>query len=177
MADASTSITQEHSGTPGSGRSTGGRGGTGIQAPPRSADGGGFFRAYKPEQGKWTRGGSFFGALLLSLWGGFFLYQRLDVFEGDRWWHLLITFGIPTVFTAGLGALAWWFAFSGTGSGDFLVATEGEMKKVSWSTRREVIGSTKVVIVITLLMALLLFLVDWFFIEVFEKLGVLRLGR
>jgi preprotein translocase subunit SecE len=56
---------------------------------------------------------------------------------------------------------------------DFLIATEGEMKKVSWSSRKEVIGSTKVVIVTTLIMAAVLFVVDIVFQLFFKSIGIL----
>src|SRR3712207_7866772 len=36
---------------------------------------------------------------------------------------------------------------------DFLIATDSEMKKVNWTSRRELIGSTKVVIVFMFLIA------------------------
>ena len=55
-----------------------------------------------------------------------------------------------------------------------MIATEGEMKKVSWSTKREIIGSTKVVILFTFLMAGLLFLVDSAFQLLFSSIGVLQ---
>jgi preprotein translocase SecE subunit len=65
------------------------------------------------------------------------------------------------------GFFVYWFCYSGKKSGDFLIATEGEMKKVNWSTRREVMGSTWVVIGISLLIAAVLFFADlifrWFF--------------
>ncbi len=137
---------------------------------------GGFFGVYKPEQGKWTRGGTFVGALLLILWGGIFIYRKLDVFEGDQWWQLSIIYGVPILFVTSLAALAWWVSYSRPPSGDFLIATEGEMKKVSWSSRREVIGSTKVVIIIMFMMAAFLFLVDTIFVYLFKLLGILRLG-
>ena len=57
---------------------------------------------------------------------------------------------------------------------DFLIATEGEMKKVSWSTRREVIGSTKVVVLFTFLLAVLLFVVDFTFKTMFTLINVLK---
>jgi preprotein translocase SecE subunit len=57
---------------------------------------------------------------------------------------------------------------------DFLVATESEIKKVNWSTRREVIGATRVVIVTVLALGFLLFLVNLVFIILFERIGVLR---
>jgi len=40
------------------------------------------------------------------------------------------------------------------------VEVEVEMKKVSWTTRKELIASTSVVVVATLLVALFIFLVD-----------------
>ena len=57
---------------------------------------------------------------------------------------------------------------------DFLIATEGEMKKVNWSTRREIWGSTKVVIVFTLFLAFLLFSVDIVFWSFFSAIDVLK---
>ena len=43
---------------------------------------------------------------------------------------------------------------------DFLIATESEMKKVSWSSRAELVGSTVVVIVTVLILAAYIFGVD-----------------
>ncbi len=59
---------------------------------------------------------------------------------------------------------------------DFLIATDSEMKKVNWSTRDELIGSTKVVIGFMILTAVFLFSVDIIFEEIFYLLGVLRSG-
>ena len=56
-----------------------------------------------------------------------------------------------------------------------MIATEGEMKKVSWSTRQEIIGSTKVVIFTTIFLAMLLFLVDLCFMKFFQFIGVLKI--
>jgi preprotein translocase subunit SecE len=42
----------------------------------------------------------------------------------------------------------------------FLKEVKGELNKVSWSSRQEVLGSTVVVIVITAIMALFIFFVD-----------------
>lgn len=53
---------------------------------------------------------------------------------------------------------------------EFLIATDGEMKKVNWSTRREVFGSTWVVIVASFMIAAILYVVDmgfqWFFVSI-----------
>ena len=72
--------------------------------------------------------------------------------------------------------LTYWLVGVNRKACDFLIATEGEMKKVSWSTKNELWGSTKVVIFFTLLMALLLFIVDLFFLFVFSAIGVLKGG-
>jgi len=49
------------------------------------------------------------------------------------------------VIVLGLG-LAYWFTGQRAGSVDFLVSTDGEMKKVNWSTRKAVIDSTMMVV-------------------------------
>ena len=46
---------------------------------------------------------------------------------------------------------------------DFLVATDSEMKKVNWTSRKELIGSTEIVIIFMFLIAFFLFAVDWIF--------------
>ncbi len=137
-------------------------------------DGGGWFRQYKPEQGKATRMGTIFGAGALIAWGALFLYDRLQVYEGDEAWRLLITTGIPIVFAAVMFAVVWWVAFVSRKSSDFMIATEGEMKKVSWSSRKEIVGSTKVVILFTILFAVFMFAVDVVFQNVFSWIGVLK---
>jgi preprotein translocase SecE subunit len=55
-----------------------------------------------------------------------------------------------------------------------MIATEGEMKKVNWSSRKEIVGSTKVVIMFTVLLTAVLFAVDIIFMSFFGWIGVLR---
>lgn len=57
---------------------------------------------------------------------------------------------------------------------DFLIATDGEMRKVNWTTRKEVQGSTIVVIVATFLIAAFLFAFDSLFGAIFTQLDVLQ---
>ena len=57
---------------------------------------------------------------------------------------------------------------------DFLIATDSEMKKVNWTSRKELIGSTKVVIVFMFLIAIFLFAVDILFGYLFHVIGVLK---
>ncbi len=56
----------------------------------------------------------------------------------------------------------------------FLIATDGEMKKVNWTSYREVKGSTIVVIAATFLIAGFLFGVDTIFAKIFSAIGVLQ---
>lgn len=56
---------------------------------------------------------------------------------------------------------------------DFLVAVDGEMKKVNWSTRRLIQTSTTVVIVATFLISAILFLIDYGLQTFFQAIGVL----
>jgi preprotein translocase SecE subunit len=44
---------------------------------------------------------------------------------------------------------------------DFMVAAEGEMKKVNWSTRQEIAVSTVVVISVVIILAVILGLTDF----------------
>jgi preprotein translocase SecE subunit len=57
---------------------------------------------------------------------------------------------------------------------EFLIATDGEMKKVNWTTYKEVKGSTIVVIVATFLIAGFLFGVDSIFARFFTWIDVLQ---
>jgi preprotein translocase subunit SecE len=140
----------------------------------RSA-GSGFFNQYKPDQGMWTRRGTFIGVGILIAWGAWFVRDQLGVYEDVAGiWGVLITTGVPILFAVVLGAAAWRVSFVNRKSGDFMIATEGEMKKVSWSTRKEVTGSTIVVITFTVLLAIFLAGVDVVFQYCFRSIGVLR---
>lgn len=57
---------------------------------------------------------------------------------------------------------------------EFMIATESEMKKVNWSTRREIIGSTWLVIGLTIFLSLLCFGFDSIFQFIFQAIRVLE---
>jgi len=164
----------------GSGRGSGGgsgRGpgrGSGGSGRPGGSPSAGLFAAYKPEQGRWTRNGTLVGAGLLIAWGAWAIYSQLQVFEGDDIVSLMITRGIPLAFAVVCFYGAWRLSYAKRSTSDFMIATEGEMKKVNWSTRREVIGSTKVVIAFTVFLALFLFLADLGFQQLFKAIGALK---
>ncbi|MEM1184478.1 MAG: preprotein translocase subunit SecE [Planctomycetota bacterium] len=69
--------------------------------------------------------------------------------------------------------LVYWFVGLNRKSVDFLIATDGEMKKVNWTTRKEIIGNTQVVVVAAFLIAAILFGIDNVFRFFFTEIGVL----
>ncbi|MDR4505261.1 MAG: preprotein translocase subunit SecE [Candidatus Scalindua sp.] len=56
---------------------------------------------------------------------------------------------------------------------EFFIDTQGELQKVSWPSKNELVGSTIVVIVCLLLMSLYIFGVDWVVSTVMEAIGLL----
>lgn len=73
-----------------------------------------------------------------------------------------------------LGSLmTYYFVASKPKTVDFLIATDGEMKKVNWSTRKDITGSTGVVIFASFFIAALLFGFDFIFKTIFQAMGVL----
>ncbi len=122
---------------------------------------------YKRNQGKYTRLTTAIAAMALGAWGCYALARKLGGYRIDIYFR----FGIPLALLVLLGVLMFWLV-NRHKSADFLIATEGEMKKVSWSSKKEIIGSTKVVIVTTFIMAAILFLVDVIFANMFRLLKV-----
>lgn len=147
------------------------RGGGGFGSRGRSS----FFDIYKPGQGYYTRLGTAIGGGVLILGAGDFLVGHL-LFDNESQWTLWLKYGLPALLVVGLGLLLFWITGVHRGACDFFIATEGEMKKVSWSDRNELVGSTKVVIACTLLLGFLLAVVDLAFIQFFQWIDVLRSG-
>ncbi len=70
-----------------------------------------------------------------------------------------IQLGVPVLLLV-IGGVGIFRLVNGPKFADFLIATESEMKKVSWSSRAELIGSTVVVIVTVLILAAYIFGID-----------------
>jgi preprotein translocase subunit SecE len=66
---------------------------------------------------------------------------------------------IPAGLFVALGLLIFWLVNKQTVA-DFMIAAEGEMKKVSWSSRKEITVSTFIVIVLVILLAIFLGFTD-----------------
>jgi len=132
---------------------------------------------YKKGQGYYTRMCSAIAAGVIVVLGCYRFYDWLEILNGiERLSPTLKTWlqaGIPAL----LFFLLAWLVLKLVNSprcADFMIATEGEMKKVSWSSRKEIMSSTLVVIITVAVMALLLMFVDLGFSWLFYEIGVLK---
>lgn len=106
---------------------------------------------YKRGQGKYTRIGSAAGAALIAGLGCLQLYRTLDAADLGLWIETMVPAGL----FAGMALLMLWLV-NKSNIADFMIAAEGEMKKVNWSSRQEIVVSTVVVIAVVVIMAVLL---------------------
>ena len=141
-----------------------------AEAAPKRA-GGSPFKLYKPGQGAHVRWCSAAGAGTIALAFGSFIHEQLALFG-----NLTAQTIVPAALVAGLAGMIFRLIGQTRSVVDFMIATEGEMKKVNWSTRREVFGATKVVIFTVFTLGTFLFLADMVFIVLFESIGVLQIG-
>ena len=79
-----------------------------------------------------------------------------------------------------LAAASFWISFRVVNwpvFADFLIATEAEVNKISWASRKSVVQDTVVVLTTVFLLTVFLFGVDllWGAILGWEKIGILRL--
>lgn len=133
---------------------------------------------YKPSQGYWTRMMSAIAGGTLALAGGFWVSAQLSSIDfkgmGIEIDRTLIQGGVVALIILISAIVIFWLVYRKPSTSEFLIATEGEMKKVNWSSRREIFGSTWVVIAISVIIATFLFLVDLVFHFFFEWIGVLK---
>ena len=127
---------------------------------------------YKPGQGYWTRTLSAIGAGTLVLAGAAWLYAKIvpSFTAVDN--RIYYQAGVATAVILGFGLLIYWL-LNKPRIVDFMIAVEAEMKKVNWPSRKEIIGSTWVVICGTLLIAALLFVINFVFGWFFLKINIL----
>jgi preprotein translocase SecE subunit len=136
----------------------------------KAAPGGSPFHLYKPGQGVHVRWGTAAGLGLMTVAFGNFLYDQLTVFD-----NFAVKSLVPVGIMAVVALLIFRYLAQNHRVVDFLIATEGEMKKVNWSTRREVLGATRVVIFTVFTLSLLLFVADILFVVFFSGIGVVRI--
>ena len=148
----------------------------------------GYFTIYKKGQGYWTRMGTLIGATIIALLVVQYLYTK-----GRTWFPNRIMKNdngtLVEVVTPGTGKalmlcggfLLVFFVIvhrimNKPRVVEFLIATDSEMKKVNWTSRRELLGSTKVVIFFMFLISVILFVFDTFFGHLFHILKILDFG-
>jgi preprotein translocase subunit SecE len=125
------------------------------------------FGIYKSGQGKYTRMLSSLGFGLIIVIGCYRLYKTLQMIDWEGWGltqraSLWVSTMIPAVLFVVLTFLIFRLINRPT-IADFMIAGEGEMKKVSWSSRKEIVASTFIVIVVVIIMGALLGAADLFF--------------
>jgi len=129
------------------------------------------FGIYKRGQGKNTRLCSAFAAAIIAGLGCWRLYSKLEAVEwglsrkAALWVATMVPAGMFVVFAL---LISW--LINKPSVADFMIAAEGEMKKVSWSSRQEIAVSTFIVIVVVILMAALLGTTDLSFRAFFDWL-------
>lgn len=131
---------------------------------------------YKPEQGYWTRTCSAIAGLAITGAGTVWAVRQVERFNFEASTAKMLQYSIGgAIAVVGL-LIIYTFIYQKQNSAEFLIATEGEMKKVNWSSRREVMGSTWVVIFVSLSIAIILWLVDLGFSMLFRQVGLLGPG-
>lgn len=146
----------------------------------------GFFHAesYKGNQGVRVRRGTIAGILAVGATGivtmvthRLFGYDRPD-YSNDWYWtvpfsnptqYVYLMFKVHTIMPILLGILLLWVAWRVVNIpafADFLIATEAEMNKVSWTNRKRLVQDTIVVLVTVFLFTMFLFVVDIVWIKI-----------
>jgi preprotein translocase subunit SecE len=122
---------------------------------------------FKPMQGWYARVYTALGLGLIVAAGSWRVYEAS--LEYSPAWRI----GVPALFTVALG----WVIFRIVHFppfAEFLIATEAEMNKVSWTNKQDLFRATSVVLSTVVLMAVYLFVVDTLWTFMLRVLGVLQ---
>jgi len=123
---------------------------------------------YKPLQGRQARLWTAVGLGLTIVFGLREIWLTLDAQSS-----VTTAYGVPALVGLALG----WVTFrllEYPPFVEFLIATEAEMNKVSWTSRDDLKRATTVVLVTVALVAVFLFGVDWVWSNLLQLIGVLR---
>ena len=117
---------------------------------------------YKWGQGKNTRLWTAVALEVVIAAGCWMLYKRLGElslsYTTVQWVKTVVPLATFTVLS-----LCVYMLVNKPSMADFMIAAEGELKKVSFASRREIIISTTIVIITVILMAVLLGVLDFVF--------------
>ncbi|HUB27580.1 MAG TPA: preprotein translocase subunit SecE [Tepidisphaeraceae bacterium] len=147
----------------------GGSGGPSGPRPTATSGEGGYFRIYKKGQGYWTRMGTVAGAALIGGMTIQFVWSEHDTFQMTESVAELASVGLAIAY-----ALFAFYILNHPRNVDFLIATDSEMKKVNWTSQKDLLGSTRVVILFMFIIAIFLFVMDILFGYFFYLIGVLK---
>jgi len=111
---------------------------------------------YKRGQGKYTRIGSAAGGSAAIALGCLQLYRTLEAQDLGLW---IVTM-VPVGFFVVISAVMLWLV-NKPNIADFMIASEGEMKKVNWSSKQEIAVSTFIVIMVVVILAIVLGAADF----------------
>jgi preprotein translocase SecE subunit len=118
------------------------------------------WQVYKRGQGRYVRTTTAVGAGVVMAVLCYYVYVLLERHVPKEFaYKVYAEYAVPAVLFVVLGAVAGYF-MNKPAVVDFFIATESEMKKVSWSSRAALFGSTAVVIATVLLLALMIWLAD-----------------
>jgi len=127
---------------------------------------------YKPGQGYWTRLISGLAGGVLVLMGAWWLWSEIESYRLEH--GVYIQAGVAVFVIGFFGLMLYRWTSVKPKTVDFLIATEGEMKKVNWPSKKEVAGSTWIVIACLIFFVAVLFSSDLLFQAIFRYIGVLE---
>jgi preprotein translocase subunit SecE len=131
------------------------------------------FQIYKRGQGKYTRLGSGLGWGIIAALGCLALYRQLSTIDIENQRVGMWVQTMVPVCVFGLLAILIFWLLNKPSVADFMIDAEGEMKKVSWSDRKEIMVSTTVVISVVIIMGIFLGFADLLFSMFFtDVLGI-----
>ena len=144
------------------------RGVPGVRLNYEANSGVSFFKIYKKEQGRAVRIGTAVGVAIMTLLAIHWTLHRIIPTEPKY------IQAIVSIVIAGAGVLLAFAVVNRPKNADFMILTESEMRKVVWPTPAGVVRSTRLVILMTLGLAAMLWLVDSGFVWLFQKIHILR---
>ncbi len=131
------------------------------------------FGIYKTGQGYWTRVMTAIGIGMLGLAGANWAWNELAAVN-TSFEVLYLQAGVAGAIALATVIIAYWLAGLNKRTNEFFIATEGEMRKVAWPPKKELTGSTWVVIGVSVIIAAILFVSDIIFSTIFRWLDVLK---
>lgn len=147
---------------------------------------------YKPGQGRMMRRATllttmgliagavfhFWGPVQAGLTGAWTWVVPFTVpLSGIGGWEWVVARMPGFSLTVLLGGIALWLTFRVVQYpwfADFLISTEAELNKVTWSTRKQLTRDTIVVLVVTFMLAAFLLLMDIFWVVLLRFIGVIK---